>query len=66
MHAKNVSQGPVIEVKGLVTGFGAAVVLDHFDLSVRLGEILGIVGASGAGKSVLLSTLIGLKPPAGG
>ena len=53
----------VIEVKGLVSRFGEHVVHDGLDLTVRRGEILGVVGGSGSGKSVLLNTLIGLKPP---
>lgn len=53
---------PAIKVRGLVVGFGAQTVLDHLDLDVRPSEILGVVGASGAGKSVLLRTIIGLIP----
>ena len=56
----------VISVKGLVSRFGDNVVHDGLDLEVRRGEIMGLVGGSGAGKSVLLNTLIGLKPPDGG
>lgn len=52
----------LIRVRDLVVGFGSQIVLDHLDLDVRRGEILGIVGASGAGKSVLLRTIIGLLP----
>ena len=52
----------VIRVRDLVVGFGKQVVLDHLSLDVRRGEILGLVGASGGGKSVLLRTLIGLIP----
>lgn len=52
----------MIRVRDLVVGFGSQVVLDHLDLEVRRGEILGIVGASGSGKSVLLRTIIGLLP----
>jgi phospholipid/cholesterol/gamma-HCH transport system ATP-binding protein len=52
----------LIRVRDLVVGFGSQVVLDHLDLDVRRGEILGIVGASGSGKSVLLRTIIGLLP----
>lgn len=50
----------VIEVRGVVVGFGDHVVLDHIDLDVYRGEILGFVGGSGAGKSVLMRTIIGL------
>jgi phospholipid/cholesterol/gamma-HCH transport system ATP-binding protein len=52
----------MIRVRDLVVGFGRQIVLDHLDLDVRRGEILGIVGASGSGKSVLLRTIIGLLP----
>ena len=52
----------VIAVRGLVVGFGDHVVLDHVDLDVYRGEILGFVGGSGAGKSVLMRTIIGLLP----
>jgi phospholipid/cholesterol/gamma-HCH transport system ATP-binding protein len=55
-----------IKVEGLVSQFGDHVVHDGLDLEVRPGEILGRVGGSGAGKSVLLNTLIGLKAPEGG
>jgi phospholipid/cholesterol/gamma-HCH transport system ATP-binding protein len=52
----------VIKVRDLVVGFGDAIVLDKLSVDVFRGEILGFVGASGAGKSVLLRTLIGLLP----
>ena len=52
----------VIKVRDLVVGFGDQNVLDHLDLDVKGAEILGVVGASGAGKSVLLHTIIGLLP----
>ncbi len=51
---------PAIRVRDLVVGFGNRVVLDHLDLDVHRGEILGFVGGSGSGKSVLLRTIIGL------
>jgi phospholipid/cholesterol/gamma-HCH transport system ATP-binding protein len=57
---------PPVEVKGLVSRFGDHIVHDGLDLRVRRGEVLGVVGGSGAGKSVLLNTLIGLKVPEGG
>jgi phospholipid/cholesterol/gamma-HCH transport system ATP-binding protein len=53
----------VIRVRGLVNGFGAKIIHDHLDLDVRRGEILGVVGGSGSGKSVLLRTIIGLNTP---
>jgi phospholipid/cholesterol/gamma-HCH transport system ATP-binding protein len=52
----------VIQVSDLVVGFGDQIVLNHLSLDVREGEILGVVGGSGAGKSVLLRTIIGLLP----
>ncbi|MEM8986016.1 MAG: ABC transporter ATP-binding protein [Pseudomonadota bacterium] len=55
-----------IEVEGLRTQFGAHVVHDNLDLKVRRGEILGVVGGSGTGKSVLLRTIIGLNAQAAG
>jgi len=51
-----------IRVKDLVVGFGRQVVIDHLSLDVRRGEILGLVGASGGGKTVLMRTIIGLVP----
>ncbi len=55
------ANGPVvIEVKNLTVGFGDQVVLDDLSLDVRRGEILGVVGASGGGKTVLMRTIIGL------
>ncbi|MGC1466517.1 MAG: ABC transporter ATP-binding protein [Pseudolabrys sp.] len=52
----------VISVHDLVAGFGEVNVLDHLDLDVYRGEVLGFVGGSGAGKSVLMRTVIGLLP----
>lgn len=63
---ENVSQPFAIRVKDLVVGFGTHVVIDHLSLDVRRGEILGLVGASGGGKSVLMRTIIGLIPRRGG
>jgi phospholipid/cholesterol/gamma-HCH transport system ATP-binding protein len=60
------SAAPLIEVRGLVTRFGTHVVHDGLDLEVRRGEVLGIVGGSGSGKSVLLNSIIGLLKPAEG
>ena len=56
---------PVIEVRDLVSAFGERVVHEHLSLTVNRGEVFGVVGGSGAGKSVLLNTIIGLKAPEG-
>jgi phospholipid/cholesterol/gamma-HCH transport system ATP-binding protein len=56
----------VIRVRGLVTRFGAQTVHDGLDLDVRRGEVLGVVGGSGSGKSVLLRSIVGLRRPQGG
>jgi phospholipid/cholesterol/gamma-HCH transport system ATP-binding protein len=58
--------GTVIDVRGLVVGFGDTIVLDHLALGVRRGEVLGLVGGSGSGKSVLMRTILGLIPKRGG
>lgn len=55
-----------IRVRGLVTRFGTQTVHDGLDLDVRRGEILGVVGPSGTGKSVLLREIVGLDKPTGG
>ena len=56
----------VISVRDLVVGFGDATVIDRLSLDVFEGEILGCVGGSGAGKSVLMRAIIGLLPRRGG
>ncbi len=55
-----------IRIRGLVNQFGDAVIHDGLDLDVRSGEILGVVGGSGTGKSVLMRSIIGLQTPAAG
>jgi len=55
-----------IRVRGIVTRFGAVTIHDGIDLDVRRGEVLGVVGGSGSGKSVLLRTIIGLQRPRSG
>lgn len=55
-----------ISVRGLVNAFGEAVIHDGLDLDVLQGEVLGVVGGSGTGKSVLLRTIIGLQHPQAG
>jgi phospholipid/cholesterol/gamma-HCH transport system ATP-binding protein len=56
----------VVRVQGLVSRFGAQVVHDGLSFEVRRNEIMGIVGGSGAGKSVLLHTILGLREPQAG
>jgi phospholipid/cholesterol/gamma-HCH transport system ATP-binding protein len=56
----------IISARGVKVGFGGRLILDGLDLDVYKGEILGVVGASGTGKSVLMRTIIGLAPLLGG
>ena len=51
----------VIRIRGLVNSFGEYVIHDHLDLDVYRGEVIGVVGGSGTGKSVLLRTIVGLN-----
>jgi phospholipid/cholesterol/gamma-HCH transport system ATP-binding protein len=57
---------PIISVRNLVNRFGKQVVHDGVNLDVMPGEVLGIVGGSGSGKSVLLRTMLGLRRPTAG
>jgi phospholipid/cholesterol/gamma-HCH transport system ATP-binding protein len=57
---------PVIRVRGLISRFGTQVVHNGLDMEVRLNEIFGVVGGSGAGKSVLLRSILGLRVPDAG
>ncbi|MGN6112048.1 MAG: ABC transporter ATP-binding protein [Luteimonas sp.] len=57
---------PIIRVRGLANRFGEQVVHENLDLDVRRGEILGVVGGSGSGKSVLMRSIIGLRRPDAG
>jgi len=55
-----------IRVRGLRNSFGTQVVHEDLDLDVRRGEIIGVVGGSGTGKSVLMRAILGLREPQGG
>jgi phospholipid/cholesterol/gamma-HCH transport system ATP-binding protein len=57
---------PIVSVHGLVNRFGSQTVHDGLDLDIRPGEIFGIVGGSGSGKSVLLRSILGLQRPVAG
>ena len=57
---------PIITVRGLDNHFGEQIIHKDLNLDVRRGEILGVVGGSGTGKSVLMRSIIGLQTPAAG
>lgn len=59
-------EGLAIRVRGLTNRFGSQTVHDGLDLDVRRGEILGVVGGSGTGKSVLMRSILGLRHPDAG
>jgi len=56
----------VLSARDITVAFSGKVILDHLSLDIRRGEILGFVGASGAGKTVLLRTVLGLIPKRAG
>jgi len=60
------TEGPAVQVEGLTNAFGQHVVHQDLSLTVQRGEVLGVVGGSGTGKSVLLNTIIGLRRPQAG
>jgi phospholipid/cholesterol/gamma-HCH transport system ATP-binding protein len=60
------ADGNIISVQGLCNSFGDQIIHKDLDLNVRQGEILGVVGGSGTGKSVLMRAIIGLQEPTAG
>jgi phospholipid/cholesterol/gamma-HCH transport system ATP-binding protein len=66
VSAAKPQSGAILSARGIVNRFGAQKVHDHIGLDVLRGEILGIAGGSGSGKSVLLKTLVGLRRPDAG
>lgn len=60
------TEGPAIVVRGVRNVFGTQVVHDGLDMQVERGEIIGVVGGSGTGKSVLMRAILGLRQPQGG
>jgi phospholipid/cholesterol/gamma-HCH transport system ATP-binding protein len=65
-EARGATHDLAIRIRGLRNQFGELVIHDDLDLDVRRGEILGVVGGSGSGKSVLMRSIIGLNSPASG
>lgn len=55
-----------VAARGLLTRFGSNTIHENLDFELKRGEIVGLVGGSGTGKSVLMNTLLGLKKPEGG
>jgi phospholipid/cholesterol/gamma-HCH transport system ATP-binding protein len=66
LMARGIHDEPIIRVRGLRNAFGEAIIHEDLDLDVRRGEILGVVGGSGTGKSVLMRSIIGLQTPSAG
>jgi phospholipid/cholesterol/gamma-HCH transport system ATP-binding protein len=59
-------EAPPIEVRDLTSRFGDNIIHEHLSLTIPRGQVIGVVGGSGAGKSVLLNTIIGLRAPEAG
>lgn len=57
---------PPMEARGILTQFGSNIIHENLDFRINRGEIVGLVGGSGSGKSVLMNTMLGLKEPEGG
>ena len=55
------NEGPAVEVRGLTSAFGENVIHQDLEITALRGEVLGVVGGSGSGKSVLLNTIIGRR-----
>jgi phospholipid/cholesterol/gamma-HCH transport system ATP-binding protein len=66
MSAPGKSDESVIRIRGLVNELGGNLIHDHLDLDVVRGEVMGVVGGSGTGKSVLLRSIVGLNHPKSG
>lgn len=60
------ANGNILSARNVTVGFGSKIILQDLDLDVRRGEVLGFVGGSGTGKSVLMRTILGLTPKRSG
>src|SRR6266852_1682270 len=60
------TEGPAIEVKDLCKSFGSFKAVDHLSLSVRQGEIFGLLGPNGSGKTTTINMISGLSVPTSG
>ncbi len=61
-----ITDEPIIKIRGLRNSFGEQVIHEDLDITVCRGEIIGVVGGSGTGKSVLMRSIIGLQTPDAG
>lgn len=66
VEQKRSSSGTILEISGLSMDFGGIKALDHFDLSIRKGEIAALIGPNGAGKTTFFNCLTGMYQPTGG
>jgi len=66
MNGNNGNPEIVISLRGITNCFGGQVVHKNLDLDIRRGEIIGLIGGSGSGKSVLLRTILGLHQQTAG
>lgn len=66
MKAQINTDASPMEARGILTQFGTNVIHENLDFRINRGEIVGLVGGSGSGKSVLMNTMLGLKEPEGG
>lgn len=60
------SRDIIVSLKGVCNRFGSKIIHENLDLDMYRGEVLGLIGGSGSGKSVLLRSILGLRPPQGG
>ena len=56
----------LVQVKDMCKNFGVTVALNHVDIDIRRGEILGLIGENGSGKSTVSSIISGIQPPTSG